>query len=191
MRKHAKLLKILGPAFAAALAMAVAAGAVPATADHPEQFTGSLVNMVAGARFSQPFILSIDRYSSAADVQRFASTLSSTGAYSLVDELWRQSAGYVSVGGRLGYPVSVVLANETPAGRTIHVVMNRVLSPFEVQYYTRSSRYPFAVIELNLDKNGRGDGRLIAAARLRWQGDTLEIESLGNQPFRLLAVQTN
>jgi len=85
----------------------------------------------------------------------------------------------------------VVLANETPAGRTIHVVMNRVLSPFEVQYYTRSSRYPFAVIELNLDKNGRGDGRLIAAARLRWQGDTLEIESLGNQPFRLLAVQTN
>jgi len=105
MRKHAKLLKILGPAFAAALAMAVAAGAVPATADHPEQFTGSLVNMVAGARFSQPFILSIDRYSSAADVQRFASTLSSTGAYSLVDELWRQSAGYVSVGGRLGYPV--------------------------------------------------------------------------------------
>jgi hypothetical protein len=188
MRTQIKFLAIPALAMAAALGAAIAAGAA---AEHPDQFTGNMVNTL-GVRFNQPFVLSVDRYAGAAEVQRLTGTLAAKGQYSLRDELWRQpSAGYLSVGGRLGYPVAAVLSQETPTGHTLHVVLNRPLSGREVQYFARSSKYPFTVLEINVDNNGRGEGSLLAAARMQMHGDTLEFVSLGIQPVRLLAVRTS
>lgn len=188
MRTPTRLYVIPALVMAAALGTAIAAGAV---AEHPDQFTGNMVNTL-GVRFNQPFILSVDHYADDADVQRLTGTLAAKGQYSLRDELWRQhSAGYLRVGGRLGYPVAAVLSQETANGRTLHVVLNRPLSLREVQYFSRSSRYPFTVLELNVDKNGKGDGRLLGAAKMQMHGDTLEFESLGIQPIRLLAVRAD
>jgi hypothetical protein len=63
------------------------------------------------------------------------------------------------------------------------------MSTFEVQYSTRSSKYPFSLIELTVDRNGHGEGRLIGAAKLRMRGNELSFESLGTQPLRLLDVR--
>ena len=192
MKTPRKSLLIPALVLAAAAGAAIAAGAASATASaRPDQFTGSLVNTVAGARFSQPFILSVDRYADAAEVQRLTGVLAEKGAYSLRDELWRHSAGYLSIGGRIGVPVAAVLAQETATGRKLTVVLNRPLSAFEVQYFTRSSRYPFSVLQLDLDQQGKGEGKLIGAAKMRMHGDTLTIESLGTQPLRLLAVRAS
>jgi hypothetical protein len=187
-RPRTRLSSIFQLAMAVAVTTAVAAGAA-APAAPVERFSGSLVNTVAGARSSQPFILAVDRYASQSDVQRLTGILAEKGSYSLRDELWKRTAGYLSVGGGIGYPIAAVLSQDTPTGRTIHVLLNRPLFAFEAQYYTRSSKYPFTVVELNLDKNGQGSGRLIGAAKLQMRGDTLEIESLGIQPIHLLAVR--
>jgi hypothetical protein len=192
MRTRTRLFSILelvmiGAAITAITAITANAAAGPA--EPSERFSGSLVNTVAGAHFSQPFILAVDRYASQSDVQRLTGILADRGAYSLRDELWKRTAGYLSVGGGLGRPIAAVFSQDTPTGRTIHVLMNRPLLAFETQYYTRSSKYPFTVVELNLDKNGQGSGRLIGAAKLQMHGDTLEIESLGIQPIHLLAVR--
>jgi hypothetical protein len=188
MRTPTRLYVIPALVMAAALGTAIAAGAV---AEHPDQFTGNMVNTL-GVRFNQPFILSVDHYADGADVQRLTGTLAAKGQYSLRDELWRQrSAGYLRVGGRLGYPVAAVLSQETATGRTLHVVLNRPLSTREVQYFTRSSKYPFTVLELKVDKNGKGEGRLLGAAKMQMNGDTLEFKSLGVEPVRLLAVRAD
>jgi hypothetical protein len=194
MRAPCKSFLIPALVLAAAAGTAIAAGTAPAAASaaasaHPDQFTGSLVNTVAGARFSQPFILSVDHYAGDAEVQRLTGVLAEKGPYSLRDELWKHSAGYLRIGGRLGYPVAAVLSQDTATGRKLTVVLNRPLSAFEVQYYARSSMYPFSVLELELDQNGEGHGTLIGAARMRMRGNTLEIQSLGVQPLRLLAVR--
>jgi hypothetical protein len=188
MRASRKSVLIPVLVLAAAASTAIAAGAAAA---HPDQFTGSLVNTAAGARSSRPFILSVDHYADEAEVQRLTGVLAEKGAYSLRDELWKHSAGYLSIGGRIGLPVAAVLSQETAAGRKLTVVLNRPLSAFEVQYFTRSSKYPFSVLELELDQNGQGEGKLIAAAKMRMRGDTLTIESLGTQPLRLLAVRAS
>jgi hypothetical protein len=181
-----------GTAIAAGTATAAAASAASAASlAHPDQFTGSLVNTVAGARFSQPFILSVDHYAGDAEVQRLTGLLAEKGPYSLRDELWKHSAGYLRIGGRIGYPVAAVLSQDTATGRKLTVVLNRPLSPFEVQYYARSSMYPFTVLELDLDPSGAGNGTLIGAAKMQMHGDTLTIESLGIQPLRLLAVRAS
>jgi len=194
MRTPSKSLLI--PALVLAMSAGLAGTAGPATAagaaaEHPDQFTGSLVNMVAGARFSQPFILSVDHYADDAEVQRLTGLLAARSPYAVRDELWKHSVGYLRIGGRIGYPVAAVLSQDTATGRKLTVVLNRPLSAFEVQYFTRSSKYPFSVLELDLDRNGAGEGKMIGAAKMRMHGDTLTIESLGVQPLRLLAVRAS
>ncbi|HYL05529.1 MAG TPA: hypothetical protein VE075_05795 [Thermoanaerobaculia bacterium] len=189
MRTATKWYVITALVMGAALGTAIAAGAVM---EHPDQYTGNMVNTVAGARFNQPFVLSVDHYADGADVQRLTGTLAARGQYSLRDELWHErSSGYLRVGGRIGYPVAAVLSQQTANGRTLHVVLNRPLSTREVQYFTRSSKYPFTVLELNVDNNGKGEGRLLGAAKMEMRGNTLEFVSLGIQPVRLLAVHAD
>src|SRR5579863_5514225 len=161
-----------------ALAIAVTAGAAMAgastggaSATQPERFTGNLVDTLATARASRPFILSVDHITDVSEIQRFNGVITGQGLYHLRDELWKQNAGYLSIGGGLGYPVGAVLSQETPNGRLLRVVLNRPEWIREVQSYARSSKYPFTVLELKLDQNGKGDGLVIGAAKLQLQGD--------------------
>jgi hypothetical protein len=184
---------IFALALVSAMTTAVAAGAAAPVepAMHPEQFTGSLVNLERGAPFSQPFVLYVDHYATAAEVQRLTDVLTAKGPFSLRDELWKNQAGYLSIGGGIGFPVGAVFSQATPDGRIVRVLLNRRLGNFEVQNYTRSSKYLFTVVELHLDKNGKGDGLLVGDARMQLSGDTLTVTSLGNLAGRLLAVRTD
>ncbi|HZF07327.1 MAG TPA: hypothetical protein VFE33_00915 [Thermoanaerobaculia bacterium] len=193
MSTSAKKLSLLfGLMIVLAATLAMATTPMPRPGVHSEHFTGALANLALGARFTQPFTLTVDRYSTEADLQRWNDILVTRGPYALRDELWKQEDGHLSVGGRLGYPVAAVVSRETPAGRTLLVLFNRPLRNFEVSRLTRSSKYQFSYIELNLDRNDQGNGELIAAAKLRpTGGNNLEVESLGVQPFRLLDVRAN
>jgi hypothetical protein len=183
------LLLIPALVMAATAGTALAGPSTGAATPPPERFTGNLVDTVAGARASRPFILTVDHYTDVAEIQRLNGVLAGQGPYHLRDALWQQHAGNLSIGGGLGYPVAAVLSQETPKGRMLRVVLNRPEWLGEVQYYRRSSLYPFTVLEINLDQNGKGDGLLIGAANLKVLGDTLEIKSLGSIPFRLMAVR--
>jgi hypothetical protein len=170
------------------LGAAAAAASTPA-ASQPVRVTGSLISVVGGARTAQPFILTLDRYSSAADLQRLGGFLAA-GPYALRDALWARRAGTLSVGGGLGYPVAVAFVSDTPGSRTVRLILDRPLSSFEVAHSTRSSKYPFGYLELELDHEGRGQGFMMGAAKLRLEGESLAVTSLGAQPLRLLAVRT-
>ncbi|HTQ78856.1 MAG TPA: hypothetical protein VMM92_02585 [Thermoanaerobaculia bacterium] len=159
--------------------------------DSTERFSGALVNLNRGARFTQPFTLSVAHYSSEAELERLSEILATQGPYSLRDELWKLDAGYLRIGGGIGYPVAAVVSRETENGRTLRIFLNRPLRNREVAFNTRSSKYPFGYIELNLDRHDQGNGQMIAAAKLKKTGNTLEIESLGIQPVRLLDVRAN
>ena len=193
MKTPARLHVILALTAVSAMTMAIAAAAASPRdpSGRPEQFTGSLVNLERGARFGQPFILSVDHYATEAEVQHLTGVLTAKGPYSLRDELWKNQAGYLSIGGGIGLPVGAVISQETPDGRIVRVLLNRRLGNFEVQNYTRSSKYMFTVVELHLDKNGRGSGLLVGDAKMQLSGDTLAVTSLGDLPVRLLAVRAD
>lgn len=193
MKTPARLHAILALAVVSAMTTAIAAGAASPRdpSGRPEQFTGSLVNLERGARFSRPFVLHVDHFATDGEIQRLTGILAAKGPYSLRDELWKNQVGYLSIGGGIGLPVGAVLVQDTPDGRTLRVLLNRRLANFEVQNYTRSSKYPFTVLELHLDRNGRGNGVLVGAAQMKISGDTLTVKSLGNLPVRLLAVRAS
>lgn len=152
-----------------------------------EQFTATVASPVGGG--TSPVMIHIDHYSSDAEVQKLAGILDNKGPDALRDALWDLEAGYIRVGGGLGYPIAAARSRQTENGRVIRLMMDRPISFRESVNNTRSTDYPFGYIEINLDKTGKGEGRFFAAAKVTMTAGTVDIESYSPQPLRLLGVQ--
>jgi len=135
----------------------------------------------------------ITRYNTDEDLKNFASLLVEGGPDRLRRALEDEDVGQLSPTGRVGTPIAIarklVKGNKT----IIRVVTARNLSFVELRYSGRSVDYPFTIVELVLDKDGKGTGTAIAAAKIRFnkKKNTYEIESLqhGTAYNKLLNVQ--
>ncbi|MFL6233804.1 MAG: hypothetical protein ACJ76N_11775 [Thermoanaerobaculia bacterium] len=172
-------------AFSAALALSTAAFAETV-------FTGTLV-APAGTTAragSAPVAIHIDHYTEDAEVQRLQGILQQKGPNALRDALWDQEAGYIRIGGSLGYPIAAARSHKTPDGGTIvRLMIDRPIAQYEVINNLRTVDYPFAFVEIKLDRNGKGDGQFYQAAKVSMTGnDQLNVENYSPQPLKLLAV---
>lgn len=152
-----------------------------------ERFTATVANPVGGG--TSPVMIHIDRYSADEQVQKLAGILRDKGPDALRDALWDLEAGYIRVGGGLGYPIAVARSRPAENGRVVRLMMDRPISFRESVSNSRSTDYPFGYIEINLDNNGKGEGRFFAAAKVTMTAGTIDIESYSPQPLRLLGVQ--
>src|ERR1700681_1546605 len=156
---------------------------------HGDQFVGTLVNLEGGA--SAPVVIHVDHYSSDSEVAKLKAILADKGPDALREALWNlYEAGYIRVGGGLGYPIAVARSKpDGKGGRVIRLMLDRPIAFRELVNNTRSVDYPFTYVELTLDKDGNGEGKMIAAAKVSMVGNTVEIESLGTQPIKILQVK--
>lgn len=98
--------------------------------------------------------------------------------------------GNISADGHIGTDLAVVRQHETDNGRLINLVTARNLSFMELYHAGRSTDYPFSVVQLLVDKEGKGQGTVIMAARVKFNDQgALEVESYGLQPFQLFNVR--
>jgi hypothetical protein len=133
----------------------------------------------------------IERWTTDDEARRFLQILASSGSDGLMKELWNLDNGWISIGDRLGYPLSVTRSHERDGKRIVRILTDRPIQIFEVMDALRTTDYPFGIIELTLDENGRGEGRVMAAAKAGFTADgTLEVESYGIEPLRLVDVRT-
>ncbi len=165
---------------------------LPLAAAGPETFTGRAID-TSGARMTSTahFTLHIDEYATDEEIAQHAAVLAETGSRGLEKVLWKLDRGWIKIGTSLGHIVGVARSIDTDGGRIIRAVTDRPIQLYEVRHGLRSVHYPFGFIELELDADGNGEGRLIAAAKLKFTKDgTLVIEQLGTRPFRLMNVKT-
>jgi hypothetical protein len=169
----------------AALALSTAAFA-------ETQFTGNLVAPSGAARHpgTEPVVIHIDHYTSDAETEHLAGILQSKGPNALRDALWNQEAGYLRIGGSLGYPIAAARSHPLPNGGTlIRLMIDRPIAQWEVIDNLRTVDYPFAVVEIRLGPNGQGDGDFYQAAKVSLTGnDRLHIDNYNPQPLKLLDV---
>ena len=176
---------VMALAFSAALALSTAAFA-------QTQFTGHLVAPAGTARHTgtAPVMIHIDHYTSDAEVQHLSGILQRKGTNALRDALWDQEAGYIRIGGGLGYPIAAARVHPSPdGGEVLRLMIDRPISQREVIRNYRTVDYPFAFIEIKLDRAGRGDGDFYQAARVSLRGSSLHIDNYSPQPLRLLSVR--
>ena len=99
--------------------------------------------------------------------------------------------GRVSPVAGTGTGMHVVRIHENPNGGA-HIVLatNRWITFMEEWGSTRSRDYPFSLVIMDVDKNGKGSGTLAPACKVRFnKRNELEIETFGQKPLRLANVR--
>jgi len=167
------------------------AGAVAAAAD---DFVGNIIDTAGSLprRSSSHFTLHVDQYTPLEEAQRMAGVLLSQGTEPVLKELRKLDHGYIKIGTSLGYHVGMIRSLDAPdGGRIIRAVTDRPIQMFELMNNTRSSDHEFGLVELKLGADGKGEGQLIAAAKVTIdQSGNVQVESLGTRPFTITNIKT-
>jgi hypothetical protein len=181
----------------AALALAALAPAAQAK-DPAERLTAFAVDMSTtpdlrfrGARSGRVDVV-IDHWSSDAQRKQLRDALKEGGSERLLKTLQSidDPAGTISTPGYLGVPLRFATQRELPGGgRRILVATDRRISFFEAVNRPRSSDFPFLLLDIRLDANGKGTGKLLPVARVEvGADDMIEVENYASEPIRLTEV---
>lgn len=150
--------------------------------------TVAVLSSAPGQPTTAPVHIYIYRYSKDQEVQNLARILADKGPDALQEALFDLEKGWIRIGNSLGYPIAVARSKPTEQGRRIILVADRPIDFLEAWRGTRSLDYPFSYLELRLDKDGKGDGDMIPAAKIRIAGNEIDVESYSFQPAKLLGV---
>lgn len=138
--------------------------------------------------------ITIERWTTDEERQLLANVLIEKGADALRSALEKikPRAGYINTSGSLGWDVHY--ARETPYGdgaRRIVIGTDRPMSFWELRNQPRSADYEFLLMEIRLNKNGQGEGKMATAAKISYNevSRTIEIENYGIEPVRLTKVE--
>ena len=157
-----------------------------------EVYTGTIVGV--GGRLggvSRPFTLTINGHTGDAAAERAVAILAEGGQDRLLSEIHNNNLGRFSIAGQVGREVNFVVEEKMSNGdRKITILFERWLNLYEVRYGSRSTDYPLSFVELIIDRNGRGQGTFIPAARVRFnKKNEVEVENFGIYPARLSGVR--
>jgi hypothetical protein len=164
--------------------------ASPQIEDTPARFTAAAVDLNRGASGTVEFI--INRWSSDADRDRLMAVMFDKGPEKLLDALQEMPRmGYIRTPGSIGWDVR--FARHMPApdgGERIVLVTDRRMGFREIANRHRSVDYPFTVIELRLQKNGEGEGKVSVATRIIADkaNKVVTLENYDIQPVMLTKV---
>jgi hypothetical protein len=135
----------------------------------------------------------IDRWSTEAERQTLIQAFQKKGPEGLLSALQKtERIGTLRTPNTLGWDLHyAVQAPTQDGGRRIMVATDRAIAFGEASRNTRSMDYPFTLIELHLDKDNKGEGRMSLATKIvrSKDGKTLELENYGSEPVRLKNVR--
>lgn len=158
-----------------------------------QRITGAIVGI--GGRFggrSRPFTLIVNGYTAPGQIQELTDALKRGGQDEMLHTLTKMSAGRIQVGANVGVVANVIISEPWGEGGTkLTVFYDRQVSFYELRYGTRSQDYPIGYAEIFLDRQGKGNGTLIAAARIGLKdGHVWDVEDFGIYPARLMGLRS-
>lgn len=169
-----------------------AAGAQTASNTPKEEFTAVAVNnATVGAAGASQVEIKVNRFTTDAARDRLMSIFRKDGGSGLLKVLQAEPpVGTISTPGSLSYDLRYARALPgEEGGRRLVLATDRPIGFMEAQNSSRTLDYPFTLIELRLDKDGRGEGKLSYATKLTLKDNVLVIENYANQPVMLNDVR--
>jgi hypothetical protein len=175
-----------------------AAMAVGAAQTHGvrERYTAFAVNMDSSA-VARPGAgtveLVVERWSTDAERDRLVKALVEKGPEKLLDTLQSlPRAGYIRTPNSIGYDLHY--ARKEPmeeGGERVVIATDRYISFWEAKNRPRTIDYPFTVIEMRINRDGVGEGKMSLATKITLGKDKkqLELENYGTQPVLLQNIK--
>ena len=165
--------------------MALAAGLLPGAAfgqgePVPEHYSAvwAVTGGSAGGT-TVPIDIRISRYNKNDEIIQYATLLANSGPAGLRSALEKEDVGQFSPVGKVGTPLAVARKLVNGDKTEIRVVTLRFMSFAELRNGGRSVDYPYTMLDLVVDKDGKGTGTAIGAAKIRFdkKKNIYEIES--------------
>jgi hypothetical protein len=183
---------ITAAALAAVLAMA--APAAQSNMAKPEKFTAFAVDIsnIAPSARTSPVDIVINRWSTDAERDRLLAVFRDKGQDGLLAELQKApKVGHVNTPGSLSYDLRFARQRpEAETGRMIFLMTDRYIGGWEAANRPRTIDYPFMLIQLKVDKDGRGEGTASIYTKItETNGGVIELENFANQPVMLKDVK--
>jgi hypothetical protein len=157
-----------------------------------EEFTATAINMNSGPSTGTVNIR-IDRWSTDEERAALLGILKGedntrTTNQTLLRALQKMpSAGTIAAPGSLAWDLRFAQQGPLEKGRRIVVATDRPIGFWEARNQPRTMDYPFTVLELRLDGDDKGEGKMLAGTKLFIEPDsnTLVLEDYAQQPVRL------
>lgn len=164
----------------------------PQAQPKPEEFTAIAANISnVGATGLVPVNIHISRWTPDDEHNRLFTALRDKGQDAFLDELTSlKSVGWIATPTALRYDFMYARQSIGEDGaRRIMMISDRPMQVWERTTASQSRDYPFTVIELQINKDGRGQGTLAQLVQLRLLGDIMGIDNLATAPIKLNDVR--
>jgi hypothetical protein len=181
---------VLGAAVAVALVVPVSAQDAK-----PKKYTFSAfaVNLGSGPNAGVVDI-SLERLSSDEERAALIAAFTEKGQDALLRALQKVKprVGYIRTPNSIGYDLQYAYRFVNADGTSrIVIATDRPVSFLEARNQPRTIDYPFTLIEMRLDKDGNGEGRMASAVKISKSkdGKTIELENYGISPVALNQIK--
>ncbi len=155
-----------------------------------EVYRGNITYIGGPRVISEFFTLTIENYTPDDRVQNLLDVLKRDGQDGLLKAVGKDKRGSMQIGAGIARDINEVWISPTEEGRKIMILSERWLGFGELRRGARSVDYPFTYIELYVEDDGKAEGSLIPAARVRVKRDkTIEVENFGIYPARLANIK--
>ena len=164
------VLKYLSRVFVAAAIAIIAPSPFLAAYEPGREFTAEAVVSNPDGRDRMLVSFTINRYSSVEELQNLAGVLENGGQFGLLSVLKGRRDGRLQMG-VINSPIALVVVEEQGRDYRYLFVTPRRIGVDEEMLGKESLDYPFGIAVFEVDRFGRGEGRLHVAAALRIDAD--------------------
>jgi len=179
---------------AAAMALAIGGASVGAQRSSalPEQFHATAIQLGADpGHTTVPIDITISRWSTPAEQDTLRTTLLEQPKNALEVLTKMPEVGRIETPGNVGYALRYAQKSSSGGTDRILLLTDRPVGFAEAAFAGRTLDYPITVIELRVQPNGKGEGKVAVAARLvpNRMGKELMVEDWNFTPVLLQGVQ--
>ena len=197
MKLRLRLLGGIVPALALIVpTWAQQAGSGGPTAKDPLRFRAVLQTQGQNAGAMGVAQIAIERWTTDAERQSLVdvlagATLKMGGQDKLVRALQniKTRTGFIRLPNTRGWDLRYARDNVQPDGtRQIVIATDKPVSFGAAASGAESLDYPFTFIEMRLDKDNKGEGRMLARSAIAIKDGRLQLENYGNEPIKLSEI---
>jgi len=164
---------------------------VAQTMGEPEVFTAGAVDTNRGR--TGMVQINVDRWTTPPERQTMLTALLEKGPDGLLNAMQHgKSVGRIRTPDSIGYELRYAVERKgRDGGRDVVLATDRPISFWEAVNRPRSIDYPFTLIQIHMNPDGKGEGKLNVATKITADEDTktIEIEDFQLQPVSLVDVK--